>query len=554
MKGQKGSQVEIFDVISYWQGKFISACDSFFGKEWEGRDFLIKNKGLRGSFKLSDFREILRYNKREVELLEDLIIELRARLDKVGIRFTKWYGPGSIAAEMFKQNHVQDAMAICPENVNYAARCAFTAGRIEAIKWGAVYKRCYEYDLNSAYPYAMQFLPNLAAGTWKHRGKNIKPKFFKEFALYYVKLEPNGSYSEYSDYEPKPLFRRTKDSNVYYPMHVEGWFWAPEVCNAIEYAKKYNRKLTIIESFIFVEDNPDNKPFAFVKKIYEQRCYLKSIGDGAELGLKLGLNSMYGKMVQQVGGTLDHLPPFHQIEWGGYLTSLCRATVYQAVIDDLNCVIAFQTDAIFTTKRLNHLSLEEGLGNWKVDVFDDLTMQGAGVYFAGQNGKTYFGEEEEPVWINKTRGYDKGTVTREDVEEVMRTGIPFEGMHTQFYGLGLALHQDFSKWRKWVKKPRKVNRVAVSKRMHLTWECPDCRGSWWDPADPMSLYDPLAVIPINFWHVLVTHVGPKGLMDGPIYPNVSFKVAWIDEGHDSSYDKEVKETKEWREEQLYLEW
>lgn len=338
---------------------------------------------------------------------------------------------------------------------------------------------------------------------------------------------------------PKPLFMRDDKGFMYYPAEAHGWYWASEVLAASAFAKQYNGDVVIEECWVFREDDKNDKPFSFVGKLYKERQALKKAKDGAQLGIKLGLNSLYGKMAQQIGwgrnwdGTIRK-PPFHQLEWAGYVTAMCRSMVYMANIDDLSNVIAFQTDALFTIRPIPELDTTDGLGHWEEVVFDSLTMVQSGVYFATIDGEDYTTDGTEEV--TKTRGFDRGTLTRELAENGMRTGTVATARHTSFYRIGLALHQDWNKWCMWITTPRELNPDTWSKRMHMPEFCSVCLSDW-----------RAGNINIGVWHPTINGAPEPQF-------NSEFKVEWIDHELTQDHIELIQSDKLIREEQLYFEY
>lgn len=541
LEDPKSASVQIYDVLPFFSSTFVGACESILGDDFPDRELIINQKALRNSFNISDFKEIQRYNLAEVKNLESLVIELRLRLNRIGIRLKRWDGAGAIAANLLSKNNVKDAMAECPTKVAEAARFAYAGGRFEIVQWGAVYEKAYEYDLNSAYPYAMQFLPNLNKGTWKrYTGTKHFPRNDKEFGLYKIHFKHNEDHDDYLEWQPKPLFMRDSKGMMFYPEEAHGWYWASEFLAACAYAKRHNFVVEVEECWVFVEDKGAAKPFAFVGELYKERQRLKKAKDGAQLGIKLGLNSLYGKMAQQIGWGKNYdgsirKPPFHQLEWAGYVTAMCRSMVYMANIDDLRNVIAFQTDALFTVKPLPQLDTTDGLGHWEETKFDSLTMVQSGVYFATVADEEYSTSPEED--INKTRGFDRGTLTREIAEEGMRLGKVSVARHTSFYRIGLALHQDWNKWCMWITTPRELNPDTWSKRMHIPEFCETCHKH----SKPGN-------IAIERWHSTINGATELGEF------NSEFKIEWIQNSITPEHLELINEDRFIREEALYYEY
>ena len=468
IRAKKG--VTIYDVVSFFQCSFVKACDQYLGDRFAHRDMIVKNKALRSSFTLDDIPEVKQYNQYELDNGVALMEELRARLNAVTLRPKRWDGPGAIAAALLTRERVKDAMTPTPEPVAEAARYAYAGGRFEVVQYGAVRAPAYEYDVNSAYPHALRNVPNLRRGEWVQRfDADISEATPEAFTLWHVRFTG-------SDFRlPQPLFWRSGKGNIVYPGDhtFYGWYWSPDVVAAREYVERYGGAIEVTSVWEYREDNPLDRPFAFIPELYHQRQLLKAKGDGAHVGIKLGLNSLYGKLAQQVGARYNddkrewRLPPFHQMEYAGYVTSTCRSMVYRAAIDNLRSVIAYETDALFTTEPLD-LPIGTALGEWEATEFDDLTYVQSGVYFGTVAGKP----------VAKTRGVNLGSLTREHVEERMQERRA-EDRHataelTQFITAGQALQGRFWEWRRWITSEKKIELEPQGKRVPL----PGRFGEW----------------------------------------------------------------------------
>ena len=527
--------IVIYDVLPFFQTSFVKACDSYLGDNFLHRDVIVEQKANRGTFTREDYKLVAQYNQYELDNLVSLAVELRKRLDKVGIRIKRWDGPGAIAAELLSRYNIQDYMAEPPTPVAEAARFAYSGGRFEIVKMGVSDEPVYEYDINSAYPYALQFLPNLRNGKWKHyTGDYIPyPKKRETFALYHAFYsEPDNSTHSWKlggRKHPRPLFKRVANGNIFYPEKTFGWFWASEIFEAIEYCKRYPGELTILECWVFIENDPTDKPFSFVPELYAERQRLKAAGDGANVGLKLGLNSMYGKLAQQVGWQIDRYtkqlrkPPFHQLEWAGFTTAMCRSLVLHAAIDCLENVVAYETDALFVTKRLTHLQISSELGDWEETIFENLSYIQSGFYFGTIDGKQ----------IVRSRGVDKDSIDREGVEKSFLHYGSYEARSSRFVTAGQALYQNWDDWTTWQTNPREITAFTPhTKRIHSLRACTVCRAGL---VHNFKFNEPDSDYLERGWHDTIT--GVKAVEDEDEH-NVEYAVEWID----------IPETKEMKEE------
>jgi hypothetical protein len=354
-----------------------------------------------------------------------------------------------------------------------------------------VNRKAYEYDVNSAYPSALRSVPNLAEGRWNHIDGDA-PQL--PFAIYHVEFTGNRSDI------PAPLFRRDPNGTICYPMAVTGWYWSPEMQALRNYCERGYGKYRILECWEF-RPTSEVSPFAFIEPLYNKRRALKKAGDGAHVGIKLALNSLYGKLAQQVGWEQTEkglrIPPFHQLEWAGYTTSHCRAAVLNAALHDIESVIAFETDALFTSRPLP-VKLGTNLGDFEYTEFANLTYVQSGMYF----GQLADGTEV----VSKTRGVDRGQLTRELVLEKLTVPKAAERYAvtelTRFIGAGIALAQNFDKWCRWVHMEKHMVLEPTGKRIHI--QCAACDGSgitlgeWHETMCPFLTAEHSAEFPIEW--------------------------------------------------------
>lgn len=453
----------MYDVYPFFQRSFVDSCDEYFGTGhplWDGmREQVVYEKARRGTFDWSEIDSIASYNDSELSLLVALADELRTRLYNAGIKVTRWDGPGAIAGAIYKKYQTKSHKSESPDEVARAARFAYAGGRFEIIRKGHSMGGAFQYDIRSAYPAAARYLPCLAHGTWTHR--TIDQGIIRAtvpFGVYRVEVvnPPTQSVTD-----PQPLWMRNKDGTVHFAEFSHGWYWTPEAQLAIDLGG------SVIHEAYEWHQECDHEPFSFVEPLYLKRAALKKAGDGAHIGLKLGLNSLYGKLAQQIGWGVDkdgrlRLPPYHQLEWAGWITSHCRSQVYRASLTSPHDIIAFETDAVFSRRPLT-VPIGESLGEWDDTAYSSLTYLKSGMYF---------GTLPEGTEVEKSRGINKGTLTRADVIEALHAEQSgespiLEAEQTRFVGLGQAIHQGMDKWRRWYTNPRMISVALSGKRIDL---------------------------------------------------------------------------------------
>lgn len=520
--------VTIYDVFSFFAQSFVKVCEKYLGEE--DIDIVRRGKSLRGDFNWDDmYTTILPYWQSEITLIAKVMERYREILYSVGIYITQWYGPGAVATfELKKHNITEHLTQYLPEEVITASSHAYAGGRFELFKVGHYEGKVWGYDINSAYPYALTKVRSIAPeyGQWVHRTEIDRTKPISgNMAVYHV------SYCDTSGFEKipwqeilkgkkvrctdarwaeriQPLFYRDKLGNISFPRVTEGWYWDPETELIWD-----NPDAEILECWEFVPTEVVY-PFAYIKDNFQRRLELKQQKNPAELGLKLGMNSMYGKLAQRVGwDEANNLPPrWHQLEYAGWLTSYTRAMIYKLakIADDQDALIACETDGIYTTVPLDeYCDVGEKLGQWDEKMHEGITYVQSGFYWKKSND----------VWYAKYRGLDPESVSHEKMlafmsklggEECLGCEEESQGMRDvpdsnhkckyyartrRFRGIGIALmaKEKLKTWRVWQESEKIFHPGwGEGKREHHLQSCSACKmgATFIDMMHPMQITMP----------------------------------------------------------------
>lgn len=435
-------QVVVWDVWGFFQGSFVDAM-----KKWLPNDpdyeMIKRMKGERNIFERSEIEQIKVYNQAELRCLVKIMEALRAAINDLGLKITRWDGAGAIAAAFLQKHKVTQYKAKPPPDVFHAARCAYSGGHIEVCQLGYYQGKVHHYDVNSAYPSFFYGLPALSTGRWRH-GKGIPPS--EGFTVIRVSYQFNFGLPFY------PLFFRSGDGSIIYPARGTGWYWEPEYSVARKFADKFGAVIFEPLEWWTFESDVDIRPFGWVKDAYIQRQEYISVAalEGRESGpekvIKNGINSLYGKTAQQVGARIDKEgnikePSYFQLEWAGYVTSGTRAQLMEAAIQKPWAIIGFATDGLFSTEPLDlYCPKAKELGAWDYQIHTGITMVMPGVYWLHDGEKIK----------NYSRGFDKQQMSEVDfIHQAWarkQTTIPIDT--TRLVGLGSALaSQSFWKMR-----------------------------------------------------------------------------------------------------------
>lgn len=462
--------VILFDIHSFFDSGYADALDSWKIGTPEERAAIVQGKANRADFVWVDIEDIRAYFRLELRLMPPLCEKLREVFADAGYVPRSWHGPGALARMALQRHHVYDAMAATPKAVSEAARFAFAAGRFELVKAGWFHGTVYNYDIHSAYPYFATFLPNLRKGVWR-RTQVFEPG---KYGVYRIRYEARDA-NLFSLY---PLFRRLPNAGVAWPHRVTGWYWSPEAELVAD-----DQDAEFLDGWVFDEDDPTDRPFAWLLEYYNRRMILKNSGQAAEYTFKLIINAVYGQLAQRVGWNRKNGKPprTHQLEWAGFITSACRAAVYKAACNAGEKLVSIDTDGLYALAPIEGLDLGDSLGQWESAEYEDGVFWQSGVYCL----KTAEGWKKA-----RTRGIPKGTYKPEELLEHLETLKPLTVWKNIFIGYGMADNGQWEKRNTWERKEIVYVFGGGGKRSHLQAVCQKfCHGDIHVLTHPLGLYE-----------------------------------------------------------------
>lgn len=465
--GSRGKEyintVVLQDTISYFQSSFENAL-----KKWkiEIPPIISEFKAERSNFSTiaqtpEGLAKIKKYNREELRLHVELMNKLREAdrqaFEAIGLRPNhsprKWYGPGASASNFLRQTNwieehpefVGDTMEkfrgevlsyyLHDENgkpslkgneladydnlKQYPFAAAFYGGRIEAAAVGTFKEPLIDYDINSAYPFAIAHLPK-----WE-------PKDLREVTGYDIQDRIGIYLVEWAcppniNFYPFPY--RSRSGNVFFPRAGSGWYMSPEVSAALAtYGPEYIR---VKKGYVLAGTDgcgnglkklPEEKLCTTAKKMdlmASLRLKAKAAKESKEKSMKLILNSGYGKLIQQIGSH-KFLTPLA----AAWITSTCRAIISRTIgADKENNIISIMTDGILTRKELP-VTLGKNLGEFERADFNYAIQFMPGVYYL-ENTET--GEK-----ISRYRGMDKDFNPQKAVKFLHKKAVEHKGSSTE---------------------------------------------------------------------------------------------------------------------------
>lgn len=337
----------VHDIWRFFQGKFVSAL-----RDWRLRDevFLAEMSAMKDQRNVLDTKsqqEVQAYCYSECEAMAHLARSLKTAHIEAGLHLRQWYGAGSSASAMLKgmgvEEHLKEARKENPEppEMKRPIAQAFFGGRFENDAIGFVKGPLYSYDISSAYPYQLCFLPCLKCGKWEHT-TNRKEAFGGRTCLVKYRLNAPSNHMITRHWGPFPF--RLADGTIAFPRESEGGYvWRDEFIAG----EKLFPNVEFLEAWVY-RCACSHTPFADIPAYYRERVRIGKEGKG--IVLKLGVNSCYGKTAQSIGG----LGPFTSWIWAGLITSGCRAQILEAMAlaKDPSSILMIATDSVTSTEPI----------------------------------------------------------------------------------------------------------------------------------------------------------------------------------------------------------
>lgn len=378
----------IWDVFKFFQSKFVTAL-----QDWKVGTADLHKRMSQMKDQRENFDRWYRLNRRAVHdyCLEEcacmagLAKKLVSAHKDAGIELTKFYGAGSTASALLDKMNIKEQLREPPPEVMHAILAAFFGGRFENSIIGPVREHTHSWDISSAYPYQICFLPCLVHGRWEHTRNR---KDLEKATTAVVRYTLAKKSKEITAWGPFPF--RTKDGSICYPKYSGGgWVYKDEYLAG---ERLFPNTVQFQEAWTYHVDCDCGRIFDLVPELYCERLRIGKEGPG--IVIKLGLNSLYGKLAQSIGNA-----PFNSWFWAGLITSGTRAQILEflALHENHYNMLMVATDGIYTledikapkprdTGTYGAVDKRDGslkpLGGWEhKDIPQGIFAARAGIYF-----------------------------------------------------------------------------------------------------------------------------------------------------------------------------
>lgn len=375
LKDDRGRKVTIWDLGKFYQGPFIGAL-----QDWKIRpdvqEEIAAMKKRRSVFTYKEIARIRRYCLNECEALAEFAGAVEQAHTDADLKPRGWFGPGSTAGALLRRYDIQDKRGIIPPPMLEAVACAFFGGRAEISRNGYVEGPIYSYDVSSAYPYHASQLPCLEHGHWERvtRERAIKGAGVAH-ALVHGHIRRAHSPASWGPLPVRLPAGRYKGSIVFPREGASGWWYRDEWLAARE---GWGKGVEFDHAFVLRREC-HCKPFQWIPALFDRRRAVgKETGEGKVL--KLGLNSVYGKLAQTIGGA-----QYASRVWAGMITSGTRAQILRLMLRHKNMrnVLMIATDGLFSTEK-HAVDKEIVLGGWERAEYPSITLVRPGIYWLGE--------------------------------------------------------------------------------------------------------------------------------------------------------------------------
>lgn len=437
----------VYDAQGFYQTSLVSALKKA-GITVQAE--IEAGKAARGGFRWQDRASVAAYNLAELQSMQALfggtVRQVNAGLERAKMKMRlgsrDLYGPGSLAKKFLREidfpaEHPHPALP--PEAKVYLeaqhathwggrrpwlARFPFSAayygGRIEAAAVGR-FSAAFDYDLHSAYPAALSRLPAWRVGDLRWaEGQEAQAVVDSGFVGMYL---TEWSCPEGMDWGPLPY--RAGNGNVFFPREGQSWVMSPELAAARDTSIPCR-----VTAALYLDHTAGagaglqpvrSRSGKAIAAAYAFRQQLVTEGSDAEKAFKLILNSVYGKLWQQVGVNPDRDAGLFCDLAGAWITSWTRAMVWRAAAPYATGqrIIAIQTDGLCSAVPLT-LDEGPGLGQWESEELRDYRQFLPGIY---DHANPKAGQPDEPERLGKTRGFSK-RFSHDEAWEVVRGQAP----------------------------------------------------------------------------------------------------------------------------------
>ena len=338
--GNRLSAVHIYDAAQFYPGGLDRAARSVLGVGKNSKELDVDREriGNEPGYYEANRDRILPYCIQDAKLAAQLMARFQRDVgETVGVYPASWYSGASVAKSILTELWVNPFYDWPVESISDSVS-AFSGGIFDTRILGRVEQAC-EYDINSAYPYAISKLPSISD---PHPVRAQDPT---KFGFYLVSVPYDGLLP----------YRMPDRKTIIYPKSEEplnAWLYSGELADYPE--------AQIIRGWEF-DTNWDERPFGkIVDRLYRLRHEYKVAKDPREGAVKVAMNSLFGAFAETKHGWTR----FTNLVYAGAITATTRSYIRAMVRKSPIPPVSIATDSV-TYAGLVDFPSNDGLGNLK---------------------------------------------------------------------------------------------------------------------------------------------------------------------------------------------
>lgn len=328
------------------------------------------------------------YCIKDTELVYDLLTLLEEGCKEIGEKTGQFLALGSTPGATARRFIA--SLGQFPEIV-WATRTkflkAYCGGRFELVKRG-YFESAYQYDLASAYPWALSTCPFLTHTARQQFTREFVPD--TQYGVYEVRFETD----DYLGLAPQ----WRDNTRVYSAGEKRCWLTQPEV----EYLERTGAKYRVLRGTVVNDPNATDAWNRAILHLFDLKYSNK--GKPVEIGSKIILNSQYGVLIQlkpksgkwipltQAEDPVDFVGDlalergvegfyggqYYAPIYAATLTAKVRIRVLEAALQCGEGYVGSHTDSCLTTRKL---PTSKGLGAWELQQeANELVVTKTGMY------------------------------------------------------------------------------------------------------------------------------------------------------------------------------
>ena len=400
-KPQTGNQkphydcVRMYDIAQFYSGWSLDKVARKYLGDYKNPVDGHRLGSEKGYYE-SHREEVLEYCRKDAELALNAAMLMKETIEttpmaKGELSFNNPISQAKVSEMYVKKNYKYPGVSKKLDKSHFHAYLAYHGGIFSTLQRGVFNQKLYSYDINSAYPFQMQNLPQWANGRFVniHTPEEIDSRygwFECEFDCEWIPFQDFRTPYEIT-FKYKELEQQVKlnPKRIVYPSGKRKQ-WITKI--EYEWLLKHGYPVKFLGGFVWEEmKNEYENPFSWCEDVYKRRMEIKEndAEDIKQYALKIVINGIYGKTAQAKRG-FGSLTNFF---YASYITAGTRLQLCDVVLQKPNSIVELATDSVLSLEPLS-VRVTNKLGDWSFKEYTGGLLIGSGMrqLFTGDRFKT----------------------------------------------------------------------------------------------------------------------------------------------------------------------